>query len=206
MPNWCSNALVIDDKELFAQIVSYANEFGEIENLFGRFRPMPAEFRGIKLGLTEIDGKNYSKWREVDGEAVPVTDEELEELQKKFGARDWLGWAASNWGTKWDVEARVDPVLGDRVIQFESAWGPPTEFVAWLSMEYPDHLLTLAYAEGGNGFYGEASFLAGQDEGHWHREDFWKEDVDWNEIDDSLDATTDRCREHLDEYGLHTGG
>lgn len=75
---------------------------------------------------------------------------------------DWLGWATSNWGTKWDID---DPgtectalcenfCSGTMTYVFDTAWSPPEPWLAYVAGDYPDLCFTLKYVEEGMGFRG----------------------------------------------------
>lgn len=99
----------------------------------------------------------------------------------------WYAWRLANWGTKWDAsfgepffamgtdEMDVDvstemktvtwlPEIdgeSSAAIKFDTAWGPPTEWLAKASELHPELTLTLRYAEPGNEFAGEETLVAG---------------------------------------------
>ncbi len=79
------------------------------------------------------------------------------ENEKKYGCKDWYTWSVNNWGTKWDVEAKVDELDAEELeIIFDSAWAPP---IAWLEQveeiyQDKDIRFQLHYDEPGMGFKG----------------------------------------------------
>lgn len=61
-------------------------------------------------------------------------------------------WHMEHWGVKWDTE---DPcVVDNQWIHFNTAWGPPLEFVKELSALYEGIEFTIDYEEEGAGFEG----------------------------------------------------
>ena len=70
-------------------------------------------------------GDDRDQW-----ERVPLTDAEVAELVEKYGAADWYDWQGKNWGTKWGTYSlKVHELGGDGspiLIEFQTAWGPPT--------------------------------------------------------------------------------
>lgn len=71
---------------------------------------------------------------------VPLTDTEVRTLKVKYGAADWYEWNIKNWGTKWGTyDTKVHEMGGDGspvLIEFQSAWGPPTEEMMELITAY----------------------------------------------------------------------
>jgi hypothetical protein len=77
---------------------------------------------------------------------------------------NWYDWNIDNWGTKWDAsETRLSWECDDLVINFDTAWDVPHEFIEKLSHMYPDVIIDVyAYEEQGQfssgryaGGYGE---------------------------------------------------
>jgi len=99
--------------------------------------------------LTEKD-KNFSK-----------------ELADKYkynvdthGFMDWYNWSIANWGTKWDVPHK-DTRPGefkdgdkDYDVCFDTAWGPPLEWMERVSLDYPKLTFLMEYYELGMWFAG----------------------------------------------------
>jgi len=86
----------------------------------------------------------------------------------------WYDWCLSNWGTKWgayDIYPETFPDVlalceggGDDTLlpyQFDTAWSPPTEWLANISPKYPDLTFTLEYHEMGCDFMGVFSIKDG---------------------------------------------
>jgi len=63
-------------------------------------------------------------------EKVELTASEVSKLEAKYGAADWFDWQSKNWGTKWGTYGtKVHELDGDGstlLIEFQTAWGPPT--------------------------------------------------------------------------------
>lgn len=70
----------------------------------------------------------------------------------------WYAWRNSNWGTKWPIDIAEVLRLGDCTVQlqFQSAWGPPTEWFEYCG-EVHGWKWELTYIETGMGFAGTAS-------------------------------------------------
>lgn len=63
-------------------------------------------------------------------ERIELTAADESELETKYGAADWYGWQQKRWGTKWGTYSlKVHELGGDGsplLIEFQTAWGPPT--------------------------------------------------------------------------------
>lgn len=74
--------------------------------------------------------------------------------------KDDNNWRIANWGTKWDIgevnDYHREEGKGKIVIDFDSAWSPPCEWVKYVGKNYyPDLDFTLYYIEEGVGFAGK---------------------------------------------------
>ena len=148
MPNWNSNELVLtgDKDKIEAAIADICpkDERGDLnddEIHFGVAVPMP---EGLKDGSSPYRGdETRSKY-----------------LISLYGSDNWYDWAVKNWGTKWshmELEAGWDerePDNASWIGSFETAWGPPEEWLKKLAPKHPDVTFSLAYAEPGMGFEG----------------------------------------------------
>jgi len=157
MPNWCQNAL------------SVTGPREEIDKLRGKpfsaqaYLPMPEEFSSIHHGMIYIDGKEYRRWREVNGENVPLGEFEERRLIKQYGSADWHDWAVKNWGTKWDLDDQGIEEKGDGIaIYFKTAWSPPLPLVRTISSLFPSLKFHLTYSEYMGGFEGDFEAQGGQ--------------------------------------------
>ena len=143
MPNICENKLEITttNKNLVRWIQNFC-EKGEIEyneyvsqrpptGLFQYIAPMPSELEGT------TKGSHPPKWQ-TKNSAI---------LIDRYGADNWYDWQCKNWGTKWDVYCDNIKSWGiDRLntqdrdycvfLEFDTAWGPPTEAIKRLKMSY----------------------------------------------------------------------
>jgi hypothetical protein len=81
----------------------------------------------------------------------------------KYGHLHWYDWAIENWGTKWDVSNEhvyetthgyVPGVFNKFSFAFDTAWGPPEQWITSLSKECPDLRFRLEYYELGCWFAG----------------------------------------------------
>ena len=126
MPNWCGNTLTITgEKKEIARFKKLANSNKENPIIsFEAFVPMPKETR------------------ETTQENTPIPD--------------WYSWALANWGTKWDAcEAMLTAQTHSLLTYvFETAWGPPIEWLIATGKIFPKLHLSLDYDEPGMDFSG----------------------------------------------------
>ena len=83
--------------------------------------------------------------------------------------KDWYEWSLENWGTKWDAcEAHVDHNDIDYfAVTFDTAWGPPINWLKNIIKDFPDLQFALEYEEPGMAFGGKLSA---------HYNNFWNDD------------------------------
>ncbi len=157
MPNWCMNELTISGPR--KAVAEFLNDAGYNEGCFsfGRLRPIPQDLLDIHYGSVFVGEVQYTWWREKDGVVSPLSNEEIDELTKKYGTCDAYHWCISNWGTKWDC-CNLDYLSdsfrdGDDYpyveLMFETAWGPPDILYDYLTQEYPEVCLDWFYKEPG---------------------------------------------------------
>ncbi|CAB4159250.1 hypothetical protein UFOVP704_68 [uncultured Caudovirales phage] len=67
-----------------------------------------------------------------------------------------IRWQYKNWGTKWGAcdTCYLQYDEGHVTIAFDTAWGPPDEWVSNMYEQFPDLSFSLRYAEPGMGFAG----------------------------------------------------
>lgn len=209
MPNWCENTVIVTGPGADDFLSKYPEGDSKVGPesatwLFEQYLPRPPEFEGMYTGLTRLpDGTAVSAWRDgPDGQAVPVTNEEILVLIEKYGTSDWHGWSVRTWGTKWDTHYRRE---GNQ-LWFETAWSPPVEFFQTVSEWFPTALFELAYAEQGMGLIGvvviqDGAIISDTGEGSLN---FYEEP---RESEDDRDwEFTPVVGAHLEKYGLGPGG
>jgi hypothetical protein len=210
MPNWCSNKFSVTGEP--EKLAIFLQALGEDRMFsFQKLVPMPEELKDIATGGCKIDGVAHTEWLETPDGPKALTEEFRKEMVEKHGHLDWYHWSIANWGTKWDVgndiELHGDPKYGELYCHFDTAWGPPIEFLNTLSIRYPELTFSLYYAEGGVGFWGSYTVTNGEGEETSGVGKFWRErDEDQDDEDDDYPPVTDVVREFLEEHGLHTGG
>lgn len=78
-------------------------------------------------------------------------------------SQDWYQWRIDNWGTKWnanDVDTNND--LNEILYHFDTAWGPPIEFVETAAKKFPNLYFQIAFYEEGCCFAGMNEFKDGE--------------------------------------------
>lgn len=136
MPNWCCNHLVVKGPKkaldaFKATLNTKDTDGNEVPFSFAQTVPPPANmFRG-NLG-----------------------DAERKECEAK-GIANWYDWQSENWGVKWDC-CEVNLEVNDKSVEvrFDSPWGPPIKWMEKASKVHPKLKFTIAYCEGGMGYYG----------------------------------------------------
>ena len=206
MPNHCSNSLTVtgEDADRFFAALERQTE----DNFIAEFVPMPKELSGISTGSATIDGERVREWRDnADGTRSKITDIERQHAVDLHGTMDWYEWCRKHWGTKWGAyDVDYD---GKATIRFDSAWSPPVPAIDTISRMFPRATFLLAYAEGGSCYFGTTTFENGAVIDSEESDQFWAEteesedeEADYN----PMDHLTPECRDHIETYGLHTGG
>lgn len=214
MPNYCSCRLeVTGPKAAIARFRKLAIRNDEFK--FNHVVPKPEALEGLCCGGAKLpDGTMVSTWREVkdaDGKHVGIEAVDTKRLIELYGAANWYDWCCAFWGTKWDVEARIDDEFDGFAANFETAWSPPSEWLASASKKFPSLSFSLAYAEGGVGFWGTTEAERGDLNDCCTDDEFWLdqpedvEDDDWYDREDT-ERVVEPLREHLERYKLGTGG
>lgn len=187
MPNICTNTVrIVGDKEKVQKLLdtctteaklNYDSDTKVKALDLTLARPMPSVFEYIHKGSAKINEEPVTHWRLMDkktGEIVEeaissfgnkdhymvkVQEEELDQLQADYGARDWYGWRVNNWGTKWITPVALDSMDKweeegwtdiDLTFETESAWGPPHELLDYISCEYDINVSNRWWEEGGH--------------------------------------------------------
>lgn len=169
MPNWCSNRLIIHAPQHALTSFMSKAKTDKGDFTMSAFIPMPEELSQIHTGSTFIDDVQVNEWLIVESDQgekvnVPLTPAYRQELIEQHGTVSWYDWALANWGTKWDIDASVS--WSDEedcvTIDFDTAWGPPTEFVEKLTEMFPVLDIIHYWAEPGMCFGGLAAYSEGQ--------------------------------------------
>lgn len=107
---------------------------------FNRIIPMPEELRETEARVGEPSEKQKANL-------------------KKYGYKDWYGWACDNWGTKWNA---YEQEPGEDCLSFWTAWSFPEPVLRELSQQYPNIGVYCEFADEDYGSNcGTAEFIAG---------------------------------------------
>tara|TARA_R110001606_G_scaffold45770_6_gene118409 strand:- start:1049 stop:1813 length:765 start_codon:yes stop_codon:yes gene_type:complete len=116
MPNWCQNTVTIAGSQ---------EKITEIKKLVAEYNSDASK--------TSVESKGFLSYckPEPDYTTVPVKKtypKEGETDEPTVRTNSWWDFRLQNWGTKWEVEARVINSDDQEIILgFESAWSPPIE-------------------------------------------------------------------------------
>jgi len=178
MPNWCNNTLNVEGdlnalQDLKKRVLK-VNEYDTVEFTMEGLMPTPPE-------LLEQTSPAYFRGDENDTEGRLEFEKHIEQLEEKYGYRDWYDWRVHNWGTKWDcADSNVDELDGEGLcVYYNTAWGPNTQFIKFAASVYPSLRFKLSFEEPGMGFCGVYE-VTGDDE------DYQEGDLEWK------DEETDR--------------
>lgn len=153
MPNWCSNYLTVEGDS--KQLKEFLEKSKRITNLadekefftFSGTYPEP-DYKTTPVALTypEISA----------GFKTGVEKEKILLNEPTIREGSWWDWRVQNWGTKWEpCDTYMHTQTKDNVeMSFETAWGPPVEWLEKVSKDFPDLEFNLEYDEPGMCFGG----------------------------------------------------
>jgi len=76
---------------------------------------------------------------------------------------NWYSWCIVHWGTKWDIgEASLNASDKELIYDFETAWGPPDEWLTQTSKLFKELHFFLEYSEPGMAFQGTIEVKGGK--------------------------------------------
>lgn len=153
MPNHVTNILTFTGsveaiKELRQKCKGETSPFS-----FQAFYPMPQELLGTTCPAKIVSEAELQEWikkkeagelSEWERDYRPITEKEQKELRAKYGYDNWYDWHLANWGTKWDCYSFID---NEDSIQFETAWSTPMLALMELSVQCPDVVIHVKYAD-----------------------------------------------------------
>jgi len=140
MPNWCENILTVKgpDKTI-KSFVRTAKAKGTTLSL-NKFITMPVELENTRSPTLSNTERQKARNKR---------------LRDKYRYDNWYEWRYQHWGVKWDVKAQlIEHRDGHVTYAFDSAWGPPTDWLDAVAKKYPELRFTLKYEEPGMGFRG----------------------------------------------------
>ena len=188
MPNWCWNNLSVSGDEIQLREFVEKSTINIEENdefSFNGTYPMPKTLRitaGTHLSFIEKI-KRY----------INI---------KLYGHDNWYNWSIANWGTKWDAcEPHIDNNdINFFSVSFDTAWGPPIEWINNIMQDFPDLCFELEYDEPGMCFGGllQAQYKVTWEDAHWETNsasDCCEGEV---EVDDDYEATCLICGEECE--------
>jgi len=205
------------------------DEYDDYEFDFNSFIPMPREIKGIVSSfpnryryflksterqlfegssgwdtLVDADGVEYKRNNETV-EKRDLSEQEVEDLIKQFGAADWYDWFNTNVGTKWGYyDQTVDVSETEISINANSAWCPAKAGLINISKQYPDVTITNSFAEQGMGYMGTLQFKNGEKEMlYWYEGEFYEE---YEDDEDGIPEYIPEVGSFLVQHGLHAGG
>ncbi len=166
MPNWCENILTVEggekDVQRFKGLAKPKEGMTDTDLSLDSLYPAPDEIKNTVSGGNVIDGVYVKVWREVNGKPVAIPKNELNAMQKKYGATNWYTWCTEHWGTKWDVQAELLNAPDFLVYRFETAWSPPVKWLEKVAQDFPALRFVLQYDEPMMGFTGTAIYEQGK--------------------------------------------
>tara|TARA_S200000501_G_scaffold252946_1_gene237037 strand:- start:11566 stop:12204 length:639 start_codon:yes stop_codon:yes gene_type:complete len=145
MPNWCINNISIK---------------GDIDNM----KPMVDKLETInKKGLLDTF---YPLPTELENTTKPpreLSEQESEELIKKYGFNNWYDWRVYNYGTKWSDDETNISKDDDTELSgyFNTAWSPPEMGIRYISKRFKNNTFEVDYFEPGMDYMGSFKYLNG---------------------------------------------
>lgn len=148
MPNWCMNRLEITaESKAELDEVMEAIRSDEEPLSFEKICPTPPELEGA----TSPSGGSASL-----EDSLTRLNNVMSGNEKNY--KDWYEHHLGEWGTKWElngVNLVDDWDENEAMLEFDSAWSPPTKIVDKLMDRFPKIHFTLYYFEPGCCFAGE---------------------------------------------------
>ena len=166
MPNWCMNEFVVSGRQ------------DRVDRFLKAFKGKPPMFEAqeseLKDGLLKEMHEEFVRTVREKGNMycfnalVPVPKKILKQGFDMAG----YSWCVDTWGSKWDVWGHVeidseellevDGVMYKKVrFSFDTAWGPPLEWLKVVAQIWFEVRLELLYWEPGMGFAGEMIWEGG---------------------------------------------
>ena len=186
MPNWVNNQLVIKGKkETLEEIAKKGKPYYTVPNGMSVADFIRDQFKDSLYKKEVVEGliDRYKDIVPTEDGHIPMIDifgvedvfsfnnfvpQQKDDPRYQNGkehacatAFNWYSWNCDNWGTKWDAcETRLSWEGDDLVINFDTAWDVPREFIEKLSHLYPDVTIDVfAYEEQGQ--FSSGSYAGG---------------------------------------------
>lgn len=170
MPNYCTNTLnVWGDSEQLKEFKekTMIEKNGEFHFTFDILFPTPKEL-----------GEDTTPPEKREGESETDYQKRMKDRKETFGYDNWYDWRIANWGTKWDALETYyseDKYSEDLILDFETAWSPPVEWLKKVSLKFPNLNFILYYIEEGTFFCGMVKIGDGEIV-HEHGEPVYQDD------------------------------
>lgn len=178
MPNYCSNKLKIQgSKEALQKALSLLIHPGS-DNIAKRFSfncavPMPKDIKETTSPNAVVSDEEYTQHLikgKVEGNPLFdrhfQTQAQVDELESRYGYKNWYDWAVGNWGVKWDADCYDFEYSEEEGItaNLYTPWGPPVGWLEKFCQRFSNDAITISleYIEEGCGLAGEFEFTHGE--------------------------------------------
>lgn len=138
MPNWCHSTLIVTGSAV--EVCSWVEKGSALDKSNPDVSPQPLHMEAF----------------------FPPPPDILADYGKV------IDWQVDNWGTKWDVsfldglDGAFSLSEGEATYRFDTAWGPPLEWLDYVAKKYPQLSFRLIYGEPGMDFGGEVVYQRGE--------------------------------------------
>lgn len=143
MPNWCNNTLTVLKNSSEQDWIGFMS-------------------KSYKDGVFKLNGAFPTPPELLEA----VTSDMKDSLKREHGHDNWYDWRIHNWGTKWDTDEEGQQIVEHTedtfIVDFDSAWSPPLEWVRRVSNMYPTLTFDITFMEEGMGFCGKCVCIAGE--------------------------------------------
>ena len=196
MPNWCNNNLTVsgkpDDVKRFrlkakGAVQNYNDYRGNEWEAFDDIRLIALTQSPPELG--DSSDLSFHRLYPVPNEvmSLPYDAGSRKKILTRLGmdtsGTSGYNWEVNHWGVKWgarDVHAHEDD-SGEYIrYDFDTAWGPPMDFMTKIAEDFPELGFSLSYEEPGMAFAGEVIW----ENGECVSEDSWEIEHDDDEDED----------------------
>lgn len=151
MPNWCSNRVTVwsdntSDMQEFKELVKGRGENTQAFS-FDSILPMPEELRSVQSPVSIRTKEEIEEYKQKHSdnrvmlETLPITQEDSDRFDAKYGDNNWYDWCCNNWGVKWDCsDVDISEEYADLELRytFDTPWGPPEEIHTYLKARFPE--------------------------------------------------------------------
>ena len=178
MPNWCMNILSVSGED--SLVKKFRNAARGHTQAYNRFSsvswPIHDDIR-LKAAVSSLP--DMGEVSDLSFHALyPVPEDFMRypydcNSAREFGERvgetrpyGGYGWETTHWGVKWGAcRPEVVSEAEEREFlqyNFETPWGPPTDWLEKVAGDWPNLCFELSYEEPGMGFAGEVQYSNGE--------------------------------------------